>query len=275
MAKSGKHSSNTLSFKEKLMRVHRFYGVEILYLEPRINKIQYILECDYLGYEGSTYLYRLTRQKMYVNNKPLTGMMDVLAEKCMSCVYPLILKVSFSGKIRGVQNLEEIKQKWVILRERLEMEYDGKIVDDYLNRIEKAISTEKIFLQKMKNDIIFKLLVPRLHAWGAPNFEVEGVKMKIPHPNASGRLIFKGKQELFPYPDENNQIKASYSGQYHESDLVNMPDDAKGQLSLNYHLDNEDASMIRMNGQFKFTGEKNYRVEYKIIRLKERELTKE
>ena len=266
---------NTMSFKEKLMKVHRFYGVEILFLKPNVNRVQYIIECDYMGYHGSSYSYRLKRQQIFINSRPLTGMMDVLAEKCMTIVYPLILTVGFSGKILGVENLREVRERWIGLRKRLESEYSGKIIDEYLDRVEKALSNDKIFLQQMKRDILFKILVPRLYSWGSPSFAMDNAKIKIPHPNASCELIFVGKQEMNPYPDENGRIKVSFHGQYSESDLIDTPDDAKGTLALNYHLDNEDASMIRMNGQFEFKGKKDYKAEYKIVRLKERELRKE
>ncbi|WP_158978294.1 hypothetical protein [Cellulophaga sp. L1A9] len=274
MATVKSQDSNKLSFRDKLMKIHRFYGVEIVYLEPLINKVQYVIECDYVGYEKSFYYYRVCKKKMYVNSKPLTNVIDVLAEKCMSAVYPLILKVNFAGKIIGVENLNKIKEKWLLLKQKLEIEYTGEVSHKYLERIEYGISNEKIFLKKMNNDIIFKVLIPNIPTLRSQNFIKDNIKIQIPHPNASSKLTFIGKQEIYPYPDDNGFIKISYNGEFMESDLINEPKNTKGNLILKYHLDQEDSSMIRMSGQCTIIGRENHKVEYKITRLKERELVK-
>ena len=274
MPDSSKTKPTKKSFKDSLMKVHRFYGVEVLFLEPKVNKLQYVLECDYLGYEGSAYKYRMSRQKIFVNDKELTNTMDVLAEKCMNIVYPLILNVGFAGKVIGVANLEEIQERWKNLRQSLAIEYSGKIASDYLKKISVALSSEVVFIEKMEKDVIFKILIPRLHIWGSDGFEKDGVLISIPHPDNSGFVSFKGKQELSPYPDENGCLSLTFNGQYISSDSMESDYETKGTLFLQHFLDDKNSSLIRMFGRCNISNGKESKVEYKIIRLKEHELIK-
>ena len=262
------------SFKDNLMKVHRFYGVEVLFLEPRINKLQYVLECDYLGYEGTVYQYRMMRRKIYVNDKELTNTMDVIAQECMEIVYPLILNIGFAGKIIGVDNLEEIRTRWKVRKEKLKIKYTGETVNSYLKKITSALSSDEVFIEKMKKDVIFKIFIPRFLIWDSDNFNKDGVVFHIPHPNNSGGISFMGKQELSPYPDENGCLSLVFNGKYSGSDTIRSDVDLNGSLFLQHFIDNKDSSLIRMFGRCNINDKINYKVEYKIIRLKEREIIK-
>lgn len=267
-------SKKKLSFKDKLMQVHRFYGVEIQYLEPKQSTVQYVMETEYLGYEGSIYSYRLFRERFYVNGKQLTGIMEVLAEKCASIIYPLVLKVTFSGVIVGLDHFEKISSRWKALLPKLEQAYTGKVAQHYLKSVSQSLADETIFIKKLNRDVIYALIIPRLYAMAETSLIKENCEFVLSHYAYKEGITFTGKQEIGKYPNKNNHIDVGYEGTLDESETVFKDKITKGRLQLKYYLDNENISMIGLRGFCEFNNPTYNKIEYKITRLKERELTK-
>ncbi|WP_298503539.1 hypothetical protein [uncultured Maribacter sp.] len=275
MSKSNTPKNNTsLSYKDKLMSVHRFYGVEIEYLEPKFNRVHYILESEFLNYSGSFFKVQLNRQKLYVNNKVPTKVLEVLADKCANVLYPLVLKVSFSGQIQEIDNYLEIQERWKALVPKIKKEYSGEIAENYMNSISTNMADQKIFLSKLRRDVVYDLLFPRLFVLGELNFEKDNCEFNLPHYAYPSGIIFSGKQEISKYPNSNNHIMVTYEGKTPEANDVIKKEIKNGQLNLKYALDNENASMLYFKGICEFYNPEYQKIEYKISRLKEMEITK-
>ena len=275
MAKSDNPKFNPkLSYKDKLMAVHRFYGVEIEYLEPKFNRIHYKLETEFLDYSGSFFRVRLKRQKVYVNYKEVTKVLEVLADKCAQVLYPLILKVSFSGKIQEIDNYLEIKERWNALIPVLKMEYSGEVAENYVDRITINMADQEILLSKLRRDVVHDLLFPRLFALGEPNFEKDNCEFNLPHYAYAKGITFIGKQEIGKYPNSNNQVIVDYEGGIHETNDLLKNQIKNGRLNLKYALDNENSSMLYFKGICEFHNPEYNKIEYKISRLKEMEVIK-
>ncbi|MFI8606056.1 hypothetical protein ACIGCP_16435 [Cellulophaga baltica] len=269
-----KLDSSKLSYKDKLIQIHRFYGVEIEYLEPKFNRVHYKLESEFLDYSGSFFRVKLTRQKLYVNNKELTKVLEVLADKCAKVLYPLILKVSFAGEIKEIDNFKEIQERWELLIPKIKEEYSGEIADNYITSISNNMREHKTLLSKLKRDVVYDLLFPRLFALGEPNFEKENCEYNLAHFAYPTGISFLGKQEISKYPNSNQQIMVNYLGKINETSNLFKNQIKNGQLNLKYALDNEDSSMLFFKGVCEFHNPQYNKIEYKISRLKEMEVNR-
>ena len=185
-----------MSYRDKLINIHRFYGVEIEYLKPKFNRVHYILETEFLNYERNFYRVKLTRQKLYVNNKQLTKTIEILAYKCAQIFYPLILEVSFSGVVSKIANLEEIQERWSKKLPTLKREYAGKVALNYMSSITKNIQEHHTFLSHLKRDPLYTLLFPRLFVLGEAALEKEGCIITLPHHQYSSGITFIGIQKI-------------------------------------------------------------------------------
>ncbi len=63
------------------------------------------------------------------------------------------------GQIQKVRNVEELNENWKIIREMLQADYKGSVVDAYLDKIDKEISCWS-FLYSSWNYLLYGLLFP-------------------------------------------------------------------------------------------------------------------
>ncbi|MRX64884.1 hypothetical protein [Maribacter luteus] len=243
-------------------------------MEPKVNMVQYVLECKPLHYEGDAYHYQLKRSQFYVNGKKLTKQLDVLAEKCAEILYPLILEVTFSGLILRIVNFEEIQHRWEVLLPKLKNAYKGEVAETYMNNISANILEANTLMEKLKRDVLYSLLVPRLFALGEPSLTKSECNFVLPHYLYKKGILFKGTQEIGKYVDKNGHITVSYKGTANESDSLYKDKVLNGELTMQYLLDNETTSMIHFRGLCEFDNPSHNKIEYRITRLKELELTK-
>lgn len=245
--------ANTLKFNPENYFAKYAVAIKIENGE-KLNEIKYDTSVNWLKTENNLHYFEVDRlSKVFINDEEVNEIADLLAYKASKVLYPLTISVDFNGKFNIIENLEVFKKRWNITKEEIYKDFEGEIVDEYLEKIEKIINEPEIISSLIKNDYFLRTLFFGVYQKYGDKYCIIGeegfpiVKNAI-EPN------YQIKIEIDPLKDDYDLISISGNGKLYDErsryDFINgapfsliieentvMNDD--GNFRLQYFLNGE------------------------------------
>ena len=118
------------------------YGV-IIKIEngEKQNELKYSTSVRWLKSENKLHYFEIDRiSNLFINDEEVNEMADLLAYKTSKVLYPLTVSVDEQGKLNDIENVFEFKTRWNAVKDEVNKEYEGEVVDLYCQKIEAALN---------------------------------------------------------------------------------------------------------------------------------------
>lgn len=242
--------------KQRIDGIEKSYGVEIKYT-PEDKEIRYVITIAYISSIHDDYHCKIDRKQVFINGAQPKRLVDVMAERCMNCIYPIDLQISPFDGINNVLNFNEVKERWNTSLKDLKKEYEGDFSNQYFDQINQSLLDQDTFFEALKNEMIYTLLFFKKEAL----YEKEHLKHDVmyqlpirPYQSISEfignqRIRFRDQQMIFEYTGKN---------------------DEKDSLELKHSIDQEDFTVQTITGKY-LTSNQEKEILFTVTELKERE----
>lgn len=99
------------------------------------------------------YLAEVIITDFLLNFKYPESLIQVLALKCRMAIETCVFQVNTKNEIIGLENYQQIVEKWVHIKKIIVQQYAGDTVDKYLMLFEKGLINKDILLHKIKKNL--------------------------------------------------------------------------------------------------------------------------
>ncbi|MDR0511255.1 MAG: hypothetical protein LBH06_09215, partial [Rikenellaceae bacterium] len=147
--------------------------------KTEVNKFQYVFTVTYLYETGVNAYFYAPELKINIEDLSAKGAVyQIEIDKCafelsssLQKAYDLIrraqyvndwieLRVNRHGMIKSVENLDELRSTWLRLRKRIEADYEGKVVEQYLNEVGDRLNSDNKILPCVYTYLNFGMIFP-------------------------------------------------------------------------------------------------------------------
>jgi len=137
--------------------VCKTYGVVIKFSEH--NEVHFEAEVSWLK-EPSTgsFQFLINKQQVYCNGKAPDKTVDKLADDMGKILYPLVVMTNEKGIITGIGNSQEIALRWQEQKEKIRQRYEGEIVDQAIDAMDRITRNSNQLIETIKKDWFLALL---------------------------------------------------------------------------------------------------------------------
>ncbi len=270
-------SEGASAMKLQPLGLNRTYGVllQIKNNTVQSTQIHYNIEVTCLEVlPHHNFLFRLSRQQMFINEKPASSMPEEFAEKCGQVFYPLHLEITPKGKAIGIANYPEIVKRWNATEKELLQYYKNAAMQSQIQK-RRAIIQDKKRLSRM---LLTNDWFTTLYFSGIPIRQgTSSVKLPV---FPSSNVAFSIKNSDKQHPKNPLKVKVSTTGKCvdnrSEFDLLkgnpaNLDTNptVKGEIEIFYQL-NEKAQFDSVVGNCNlvFPSGKKRIVNWEIYNLK-------
>lgn len=247
------------SKERQLVGSHHFYGVEVTYYASIEKKIQYVLDLAYIESLGNDYKVRINRGQFFIDGMQPNRLLDELAEKCMSCIYPIDFQMNPLSGLIGVLNYEEIKERWQDSLTKLKREFSGEFALQYFNQITDSLEQEATFFNSLRNDILYDFLFVKIEALQERNHIRKEMSYEVSIDPYKEPILFYGNQRIHFDDRGTGTMLVKYKGK----------DKNKNTLKLSHYLDKVNYMIQKAEGLYT-SFQKDKKISFKLTLLKEK-----
>ena len=270
-------STDTISLKLDPLGLNRTYGVvfKIKDGKQQNTQIHYKIEITCL-YELSnqSYLFRLNKKQVFINEKPASSILEEFAEKCGHAFFPLDLVVDNYGIAKEIYNYPEIVTRWEAIEKELLRFYKHPSMVTQIHQRRQIIQNPKQLNRAiLENDWFIQLY------FSGVAYKQKSFSVSVPV-FPSSTVAYSGKNCLTKHPKNPLKVKVSATGKCvdnrSEFDLLkgtpaNLDTNptVKGEIEIFYQL-NEKAQFDAVVGNCNlvFPSGKKRIVNWEIYNLK-------
>ncbi|OBW39365.1 hypothetical protein AB670_04299 [Chryseobacterium sp. MOF25P] len=231
------------------------YGVLItIENNEKKNEIKYNASVRWIKYENGFHFFEIDRiSNLFLNDEEVNEIADLLAYKTSQVLYPMQISVDQQGKFNTIENTDVFKKRWSDIKDEVYKEFEGEIVDEYCQKIEKILYEPSSLFIFIKNDYFIRTLFFGIYQKFNQDYLIEMTET-FPVINNTIEPSFKIEVEINPLKDDYDLINISGNGKLYDersrSDFINgspfsliieddpvMNDD--GNFRLQYFLNGE------------------------------------
>lgn len=231
------------------------YGVMItIENNEKKNEIKYNTSVRWVKYENGFHFFEIDRiSNLFLNDEEVNEIADLLAYKTSQVLYPMQISVDQQGKFSNVENTDVFKERWSDIKDEVYKEFEGEIVDEYCQKIEKVLDEPNSLFIFIKNDYFIRTLFFGIYQKFNQDYLTEMTET-FPVINNAIEPSFKIEVEIDPLKDDYDLINISGNGKLYDErsryDFINgapfsliieenavMNDD--GNFRLQYFLNGE------------------------------------
>lgn len=140
-----------------------------------INELKYEVSVQWLKEKNNLHYFEINRiSKIFINDEEVNQIADLLAFKTGEVLYPLQISVDENGKFNAVENLAIYKKRWDTIKEEVYKEFEGDIVDEYIEKIEKILDEPEVLTLLMKQDYFLRTIFFGVYQKYGPNYQIIG-----------------------------------------------------------------------------------------------------
>ena len=198
-----------LTLKPKKQKL--IYDVKKEFTEKsRYYELEFRIELKFLKKHGANFLFEINKlnRKKSVNLDSI--LYDLLAE-LDQVFYPMQLLISKEGSLEALYNYKDILKNWSDLKPQIQEEYEGKIIESYLEYYENTL-LDKTVLQKMLfRDTFLNTYFNSLYGNYTSSFNFEK-KYNFPLNSKVRNIEYFVKQSINPYFTSENKIEVEIFG---------------------------------------------------------------
>lgn len=228
----------------------RNYGVIFKYFkkEGDYTKMHFTVDVTYKGQSQSgKHHFDINRKQVYINETAPDLLIEQLADKAGSCLYPMEISTSDEGPFEEIINYEEIKKRWASKKIELENYYEGEIATTIIANLD-AVYSSKDKMEIALNDDLFLTLffmpIYRKHVNRKAEYQKEIAFLAFKMP-----ILYNIKQEVEQFLTESQKQLIQIKG---FSENLTDPE-----LVLNYKINNETKSVFSIVGNVNLVKEKS------------------
>lgn len=247
-------------------QILRNYGVIFKYIksEDDFTQIHFTVDVAYKGQShNGKHHFNINRKQVYINETAPDLVIEQLAEKAGSCLYPMEISTSDEGPFEEIINFEEIKKRWDSKKEELQNYYKGEIAEKIIANLDRVYSSKNKMEMAMNDDLFFTLFfmpIYRKHVERKAEYKKEIVFVPFEMP-----ISYDIIQEVDKFLTVSKKQKISLKG-YTAKSEANLPE-----LQLDYKINNETKSLFSIIGSVNLAKEKglSQKIEIEIYQLNE------
>lgn len=253
---------------------HRMdYGLRLeLFVEEKIHEIKYELQVERIENTlENLACFTVDRiSPVYINETEPDLLADQLAYKVSNVFYPMTVVLDFEGKVAEIQNLENIRHKWKKVKADIYNTFEGDVLDEYVNRMEKNIHDPFILNLALKDQDWF------LNAFFLPiykNYNLSNQpKSSLYFPILPFRNInYTSSFDLNPYYNDLGMIEINVNGEIDPLEIDNCIGNYSGKYFLHPH--NKQIWMLKSMYTFEEAMDQKYaKLDLFCIRINDKEL---
>lgn len=189
------------------------------------NELKYETSVRWLKYESNLHFFDIDRtSNLYLNEEEVNEIADMLAYKTSKVLYPLQVSVDKHGKFNNIENHSVFKERWANVKDEVYKEFEGAVVDQYCDKIEKIIEEPETLKLYLKNDYFIRTLFFGIYQSFGQNYQIEG-KESFPVVNNPIEPEYKIQIEVDPLKDEYDLVNIAGEGKLNDerttSDFIN------------------------------------------------------
>lgn len=230
----------------------RNYGVIFKYFKNEIDFTQIHFEVD-IFYKGQSpsgnYHFIIDRKKVYINETAPELILEQLAEKAGSCLYPMEIATSPEGPFEEIINYEEIKKRWNTKKIELQDYYKGALTEKIIANIDAVYSSKNKMEMALNDDLFLTLFFMPIYRKHVDR--IAEYKKEIAFVPFKQALQYNIIQEVDKFLTESKKQLISIKG-FSEESVSNEPE-----LVVDYKINNETKSIFSIVGSVNLQKEKN------------------
>jgi hypothetical protein len=245
----------------------RTYGFECETLENEVlkNRVHYEIEIRCIQNNVSNCVFEIKRKQIYINNQAPDLMMEQIADKAAQTIFPIHLKLTESGEIDAIENMDAIKKRWIQKKEELNSYYEGIIIEDIINKTERVLLNHYALKQSICDNWFFHLYFKPLYIdytqklqrkfiWESPVFGHQNLEYGAVHTieeNCSETdKIYINVKGVSLEERSLDQIKKGIQG-INSKNSENAIEEVESEMETQYKLYSEDRSIFSIISTFK------------------------
>lgn len=233
-------------------QILRNYGVIFKYFKDTddFTQVHFIVEANYRGEsrEGSHY-FSINRKKVFINETVPDLVIEQLAEKAGSCLYPMEISTTKEGSFHEIMNYGDIKKRWDDKKIELQNYYTGEIAEEIINSLDAIYSNKSKIEDAMKDDLfltLFFMPIYRKHVDRIAEYKKEIAFVPFDRP-----ITYSIVQEVDKFLTTSKKQSIVINGY---SDEIAQEE---ATLHLIYRIDNETKSVFSIIGSVNLEKEKS------------------
>ncbi len=195
----------------------------------KVDTLKYEVSVNWVNTDKNGYsFFEIDRlSKVYINDIEADTIVDELAEKTSSVLYPLLIVVDKVGEWIDIHNFEEIKERWETIEAEILEAYPGEETEKYVALFDKNLRSEETLSLALSYDWFIRAFFNGIHTAYTSKLTFEGYTY-FPFVAKSDDLIFDIEQTVDAYLDENHLLNI---------DLKGVLDDPRTKTDFEYELD--------------------------------------
>lgn len=189
------------------------YGVMItLENGEEKNELKYETSVKWIQKYGDSHIFEIDRtSKIYINEEEANDIADLLAYETSKVLFPKHLMVDEDGNWEEIAKYNKYPERWKIVKKHLRKEFEGELVENYFQKIEKILETpEQINIYMLGDFFLRTLFLGYCTIYGKDFTTEKYITFPIIENGIEPRYKIQAKAD--PYLDEYNLINIQMEG---------------------------------------------------------------
>lgn len=195
------------------VNTHYKYGVMIVLENGEDkNEIKYETSVKWIQKYGDFHIFEIDRtSKIYINEEEANDIADLLAYETSKVLFPMHLMVDEDGNWEEVAKYNKYPERWKTVKKHLQKEFEGEMVENYFQKVEKILETpEQINFYMLSDFFLRTLFLGYCTNYGKDFTAEKHIIFPIIENGIEPR--YKTQAKVDPYLDEYNLINIEMEG---------------------------------------------------------------
>jgi len=180
--------------------------------------------------ENNFYFFEVNRiESTYINDTIATTMVEEIAQKASSVLYPLMVVVDETGKWVYINNFNQIEERWNETKEQIRKYYKGDQVEKYFSIYDRNLENSDALYFSLSKDWFLNAFFNGIHIQFPSSLSIQR-EIDFPLMAKSENLNYKVNQKVDDYLDIDNFLVIDINGKLdderHKTDFereLNLP----------------------------------------------------
>ncbi|MCX8533900.1 LysM peptidoglycan-binding domain-containing protein [Chryseobacterium luquanense] len=210
------------------------------------NELRYDSSVRWIKSENGFHFFEIDRiSDLFINEEQVNEIADLLAYKTSKVLFPMQISVDQQGKFNNVESTDLFKERWKNIKDEIYKEFEGDIVDEYCQKIEKVLEQPNSLFIFIKNDYFIRTLFFGIYKKFNQDYQTEMTET-FPVVNNAIEPSYKIEVEIDPLKDEDDLINIAGTGKlYDERSRYDFSNGAPFSLII------EDNPVMNDDGNFR------------------------
>ncbi|OWP79314.1 LysM peptidoglycan-binding domain-containing protein [Flavobacterium oreochromis] len=181
--------------------------------------------------------------KPFINEEEVNSIVHTLAYETSKVLYPMHLMVDEKGNWEQVAKCNTYPRRWNIIKKEIFKEFQGKMVEEYLQEFENLLENQNKINSYMFQDYFLRTLFLGYCFEYQEKFKTER-EISFPIIENANEPIYKIEADIVPYLDEYNLVNINFKG------VLNDPRSKIDFINENHYPFEENRDTEKATGNF-------------------------